>query len=293
MSAARVSCRQSLSAPAPGCNTARFEDGQVGSPSTSIPLTEGRVQVEIPDRTARPEQPTRLQQSGALFCLYTVNHRIDAHVHVWTDRRDLYPRAAGTRHYPPERFTPEDFLSHVRPSGITRAVLVQMSFYGFDNSYMLDAIKAHPDVFSGIAVVDSAAADLDVAMRSLAAKGIRGFRISPVESSAGRLDAPGMTSMWRTGADRRIAMCLLIDPEMLPDVASMCERFPDTPVVIDHLARIGVDGQIRDSDTRSLCSLAKYGSVFVNVSAFYALGRKQAPYTDLAPLIRARGVWQP
>jgi predicted TIM-barrel fold metal-dependent hydrolase len=161
-----------------------------------------------------------------------------------------------------------------------------MSFYGFDNSYMLDTITAHPDAFSGIAVVDSATADLDSAMRALAAQGVRGFRISPGESSRGWLDTPGMTSMWRSGAARRLAMCLLIDPEMLPDVGSMCEHFPDTPVVIDHLARIGVDGQIRDSDTRRLCSLAKYRNVYVKVSAFYALGRKRVPYGDLAPLIR-------
>jgi predicted TIM-barrel fold metal-dependent hydrolase len=66
----------------------------------------------------------------------------------------------------------------------------------------------------------------------------------------------------------------------------MCARFPDTPVVIDHLARIGADGNVRDSDVRLLCRLAKHRHVYVKVSAFYALGRKQAPYTDLAPMIR-------
>ena len=37
---------------------------------------------------------------------------------------------------------------------------------------------------------------------------------------------------------------------------------------------------------RLLCGLAKHRKVQVKVSAFYALGRKTAPYTDLAPLIR-------
>ena len=35
---------------------------------------------------------------------------IDAHVHVWTDDRERYPRAAGEPDYDPPRFTPEDFL---------------------------------------------------------------------------------------------------------------------------------------------------------------------------------------
>ena len=33
-------------------------------------------------------------------------------------------------------------------------VLIQMSFYGYDNRYMLDAIKMYPGQFSGVAVID-------------------------------------------------------------------------------------------------------------------------------------------
>ena len=47
-----------------------------------------------------------------------------------------------------------------------------------------------------------------------------------------------------------------------------------------------MDGMVRDTDVRQLCKLAKHPNVYVKVSAFYALGRKQAPYTDLVPMIR-------
>jgi predicted TIM-barrel fold metal-dependent hydrolase len=66
----------------------------------------------------------------------------------------------------------------------------------------------------------------------------------------------------------------------------MCAQHPDTPVVVDHLARIGADGVIRDADSRLLCGLARHRNVKVKVSAFYALGRKSAPYADLVPLVR-------
>ncbi len=59
----------------------------------------------------------------------------------------------------------------------------------------------------------------------------------------------------------------------------MCSLHSDTPVVVDHLARIGADGVIRDADIRLLCALARHRNVYVKVSAFYALGRKSAPYT--------------
>ena len=66
----------------------------------------------------------------------------------------------------------------------------------------------------------------------------------------------------------------------------MCKKFPKTPVIIDHLCRIGADGTIRDADVDALCALAKHERVMVKVGAFYALGKKQPPYTDLGPMIQ-------
>ena len=47
------------------------------------------------------------------------------------------------------------------------------------------------------------------------------------------------------------------------------------------------EGTIKDADVEALCALAKHPKVYVKVGAFYALGQKKPPYTDLAPLIRA------
>ena len=66
----------------------------------------------------------------------------------------------------------------------------------------------------------------------------------------------------------------------------MCQRHPETKVIIDHIGRIGVDGQVRDADVVALCDLAAHPRVYVKVGAFYALGKKTPPYLDLAPLVR-------
>jgi predicted TIM-barrel fold metal-dependent hydrolase len=92
--------------------------------------------------------------------------------------------------------------------------------------------------------------------------------------------------MWTAAAEENVAMCPLIDVDELPAVDRMCEKFPDTPVVIDHFARIGGDGQFRDADIKLLCSLARHKRVYVKVSAFYYLGAKKPPYTDVLPMIR-------
>ena len=216
-------------------------------------------------------------------------HYIDAHVHVWTPDTDKYPLAQGFKKedMKPASFTPEELFRHARPQGVNRVVLIQMSFYRFDNSYMLDVIKAHPGVFSGVAVIDREAANPAAEMKRLKPLGVRGFRIRPEDRPVDTwLDGPGMAAMWKCGAEENMAMCHLIPPEALPSVDKMCRQHPETPVVIDHFGRIGLDGQIRENDVKALCRLSQHKQVSVKISAYYALGNKQAPYLDLVPMIK-------
>ncbi len=213
---------------------------------------------------------------------------IDAHVHTWTPDTKRYPLSAGFtgQDMRPASFTPAELLSHAKPAGVQRIVLIQMSYYGYDNSYMLRVMHDYKGVFSGVAIVDEHNQPCQH-MKELAGQGVRGFRIQP----AGRqpdvwLSSDSMRAMWKCGADEGLAMCHLINPEFLPSVEQMCRRFPDTPVVIDHFARIGIDGVIRQHDLDNLRRLARYKNVSVKVSAYYALGKKQPPYDDLGPMIR-------
>jgi predicted TIM-barrel fold metal-dependent hydrolase len=213
---------------------------------------------------------------------------IDAHVHVWTNDFRSYPLAEGYKPegMKPRTFLPEDILRHAKPLGVNRVVLIQMSYYRFDNSYMLDVIRKSPDVFRGVAIVDSNAAQPDQKMRELAKAGVRGFRISPGKVGVENwLDGEEFAKMFRCGAKDRLAMCPLIGPNALPALDRQCRKFPETPVVIDHMARLGADGPIREKDIRALCSMAQHTQVKVKVSAFYALGEKKPPHLDLAPLI--------
>lgn len=214
---------------------------------------------------------------------------IDAHVHVWTPDVKRYPLAAGfsVDDMRPPSFTPKELLAEARPAGVGRIVLIQMSFYGFDNRYMLDTMRAYPGVFSGVAVIDENAADAADTMRELKQQGVRGFRLYPLERPIEPyLASEGMAAMWKTGAREQLAMCMLVNPDALAPLDKMCQKYPETPVVIDHFGRVGVDGTVRESDVDNLCRLARHKNAHVKVSAFYALGKKQAPYTDLGPMIR-------
>jgi predicted TIM-barrel fold metal-dependent hydrolase len=206
---------------------------------------------------------------------------VDAHVHVWTDDRKRYPRTPNGRESQPERFTPQDLFRHSLRSGVSRVVLIQMSFYRFDNSYMLDCIRDHPGIFSGVGIVDASAPAPDAAMKALARHGVRGFRIVPGSSPQTWLDTPGMQVMWATAAKERLAMCPLIGPDILPALDRMCRKYPETSVVIDHLARIGADGTIRDSDVAALCGLAEHRNVKSRCPRFTRSGASSRPIRTL------------
>lgn len=214
---------------------------------------------------------------------------IDAHVHVWTPDTNRYPLAKGfsKANMMPPSFTPEQLFAHCKPEGVDRIVLIQMSFYGLDNSYMLDCMKRHPGVFGGVGIVDVTADKPDQAMAELARHGVRGFRVRPSDPPDPKwMETPGYERMFLFAADRKLAICPLIDPRALPSLSRMCARFPHTRVVIDHFCRIGLDGEIRDADVAALCKMADFPELRVKISAFYALGKKRPPHEDLVPMFK-------
>jgi predicted TIM-barrel fold metal-dependent hydrolase len=218
---------------------------------------------------------------------------VDAHSHIWPPDVDKYPLAPGKtkKDLDPPSFTDEELMKVARPEGVGRVVLIQHSVYHlWDNSYLLDAVKRHPKIFRVQGMVDDHQADPGAAMKKLLPLGVTGFRITPFvrgkDEQPKWLDTPGMAEMWKTAAETRQAMCPLINPADLPGLDAMCATHPDTPVVVDHFARVGADGTIRDDDVKALCNLARYKHTHVKVSAFYALGKKKPPYDDLVPMIR-------
>jgi predicted TIM-barrel fold metal-dependent hydrolase len=216
---------------------------------------------------------------------------MDAHVHVWTADTQRYPLAEGYARsaMQPPSFTPEELFQHTRPAGVERINLIQIRFYHTDNRYLVDSIARHRDVFVGTAVIDPLASRPERQMARLARQGVRAFRIHPRLSQlppARWLEPPGYARMFAAGARHNLAMSCLIDPDGLPELDRLCRRYPDTPVIIDHLCRIGASGTIAEGDVRALCAMASHPRVMVKVGAFYALGRRQPPYTDLAPLIQ-------
>src|SRR5262249_32825011 len=188
---------------------------------------------------------------------------IDAHVHVWTPDTEHYPLAPGYEKagMKPPSFTPEELFKHCKPAGVDRINLIQMSFYGFDNRYLLDMIALYKGTFVGTAVIDPLGEAPDRQMAQLAGNRIPAFPIHPALSKlppARWLEPGGYAKMFAAGAKHNQALSCLINPDALPELDRMCRKFPETPVIVDHLCRIGADGAIHDQDADALCALAAH-----------------------------------
>ena len=215
---------------------------------------------------------------------------IDAHSHIWTRDVKRFPLAKGktVADLAPPSFTAEELLATAKPHRVTRVVLIQHhTYHAWDNSYLTHAAKKFTGRFRVVGMIDDTKPKPDAAMRMLLKQKVTGFRITPWARGKEKwLDGDGMAAMWKCAAETGQAICCLMDRADLPAVDKMCRKNPDTPVVIDHFARIGVDGKIRDADVKRLCGLAKHKQMHVKISAYYALGKKKSPYLDLVPMIR-------
>ena len=189
---------------------------------------------------------------------------VDTHVHVFRRGLSLAPQR---RYQPAADALPESLLTEMRRAGVARSVLVQPSFLGIDNGYLLDVMARHPELRAGIAVVDADAtpARLDDLRRA----GIVGARLNcigvPLPDLAG--------GRHRALADRLAAagLVLQIQAEGI-QWATLAPALPSLPcrVLVDHFGRTppnDVDG----SFAALLRSASETEQVWFKFSAPYRL----------------------
>lgn len=183
---------------------------------------------------------------------------IDSHAHVFV--RGL-PTGDRPRYLPAYDAGPEEYLSLLDRHGIAGAVLVQPSFLGVDNGFLLETLERHPDRFRAVVVVG---ADEPGSLAALAIEGVAGVRVNLVGRRVPDLRAPG----WR-GLAGELARCgqhleVQAHGEQWEILAPALRTWPST-VVLDHL---GLPGASARAD-RTVLSLAGRGHVWCKASAPY------------------------
>jgi 2-pyrone-4,6-dicarboxylate lactonase len=106
----------------------------------------------------------------------------DCHAHI-LGPASVHPYAARRVYTPPDCLLP-DYECMLAALGLERAVLVQPSVYGDDNTVLVEALERGDGRYRGVAVVQADVADLELAR--LNARGVRGVRVNVVDVGGGR-----------------------------------------------------------------------------------------------------------
>jgi L-fuconolactonase len=185
--------------------------------------------------------------------------------------------------------SPDAMLALMDAHGVSGALVVSPSIYGYDNRYSLDAWERHPERFRVVGRVDSAREDIgDVLAAWSAHPAFVGLRVN--------LWAPSAVARFLAGGDDRLlaaaektGLCVCVNVPGRFDLQTRIARsFPDLRLIIDHLGLFEMpmlDPAYGDTFAKldGLLALAAFEQVSVKLTSLPLLSREPAPHRDVWP----------
>ena len=201
----------------------------------------------------------------------------DCHAHI-CGPLEKYP-CVPERIYTPAECSMADYETALATLGVSRSILVQPSFYGTDNSAMLDAMKTATIPVRGVAAVADDVTDFE--LERLNSAGVRGIRFNIVDTNT----AKGVLPIERI---RRISQRisrfgwhveLLMHADEFPDLDETLGSLP-VHVVLAHLGYVKTNKGIDAPGFRALLRLLGKGRAWVKLTGTYRISTTAPPHYD-------------
>ncbi|MBV1799646.1 amidohydrolase [Siccirubricoccus sp. G192] len=206
----------------------------------------------------------------------------DAHCHVFGPAH-RYPYAPDRAYTPPD--APMEELRRVhRMLGVSRAVIVQASCHGTDNTAMLDAIAESGGAYRGVAILGGGESDAELAR--LHAGGIRGVRFNFVRHLGGTPDLDVFDRVLGRIEPLGWHVVLHLDAEDILEHAARIGRLR-VPFVIDHMGRVKARAGLDQAPFRQLLELMRNPLAWVKVCGAERVSSAGAPFQDAVPFAAA------
>ncbi len=163
---------------------------------------------------------------------------IDIHPHVISTDTARYPNAPLGGHksdWSRERpVSVEQMIAAMDQAGIAKSALVQASTcYGHDNSYIADAVAAHPDRFTGVFSVDVLAPDAPEKIRYWVGRNLTGMRLftagSTMPNQADWVDDPRSFPAWECASELGIPVCMQMTVKAIPQLTQHAGTLSESP----------------------------------------------------------------
>ena len=206
----------------------------------------------------------------------------DAHCHIFGPGSD-YPYAPGRKYTPPDAPL-ERFRELQATLGLTRAVLVNASCHGVDNTVILDAIAQSGGRYRGVANVDGRLDDRE--FERLHEGGVRGVRFNFVKHLGG---TPDMNVFHRVVNQIKTLgwhVVLHFDAGDLLEFKTLLDALP-VPFIIDHMGRVPTGDGLRQRPFRLLLDTARRDDCWVKICGAERISTAGPPFTDAVPFAQA------
>ena len=210
---------------------------------------------------------------------------IDGHVHIWVRDPARYPWQQTLAHVPIPT-TPasaEMLIEAMDAAGVSHAVLVQPSVYGWNNAYMCDCLDRWPKRFGGICLVDPKSDDAGQQLEHwVTDRGCCGVRINLIaEPDAAWVLEESRTTLWEMVAKLKVSICLQMRPQHADIATKLASIYAETPFVVDYL---GGEAFHDGSGPGALAKLAARPNVNYKILSLGQDSKQAYPYGDLRPL---------
>jgi 2-pyrone-4,6-dicarboxylate lactonase len=207
----------------------------------------------------------------------------DAHCHIFGPG-DRYPYAPDRTYTPPD--APLSKFKELQAIlGLERAVLVNASCHGTDNSVIVDAIAQSGGRYRGVANADDSFTEQ--MFEDLHQAGFRGVRFNFVRHLGG---VPDMGEFQRVIAKVKPLgwhVDLHFDAVDIPTSTDFINSLP-VPFIIDHMGRVPTKNGLDQPPFQALLALARNnGKCWVKISGAERMSSAGPPFTDAVPFVHA------
>jgi predicted TIM-barrel fold metal-dependent hydrolase len=205
----------------------------------------------------------------------------DSHCHVFGPG-DRFPYAPNRTYTPPD--APKEKLAALHKHlGLSRAVLVQASCHGTDNSAVLDAIAWSKGAWRGVAMVGNDVTEHE--LERLHAGGVRGARFNFVAHLGGAPDLKAVDSVLARIAPLGWHVVLHLDAGDILTYRDFLSRLR-IPFVIDHMGRVEAKHGLDQQPFKLLLELMRNQLAWIKVSGCDRISSTGKPYHDAIPFAR-------
>ncbi len=227
----------------------------------------------IPPPDPNPVKPAYTPPPGAC----------DAHCHVFGPSKK-FPYAKERTYEPPD--APKEKLAALHQHlGFQRAILVQASCHGTDNSAMLDALGSSKGAWRGVAMVPKSVGQME--LQKLHAAGVRGIRYNFVKHLGGTTPFDVIESMIPRIGPMGWHLELHVDGDSMLEMREFLRKLT-IPFIIDHMGRVKAQLGLEQPAFRQLLELQKDNPrTWVKISGLERISAAGKPFHDAIPFAQA------